>query len=87
MCLGVYKKTQSPHRVTLGSLGGVEGFKVWRVDAFLGIDGVFAFGDRDTSVFSTVAVFRYQEVLVIFSTVLTEANQKIIEVPLLYSFS
>lgn len=60
---------------------------MWRVDAFLGIDGVFAFGDRDTSVFSTVAVFRYQEVLVILSTVLTEANQKIIEVPLLYSFS
>lgn len=58
-----------------------------RVDAFLGIDGVFAFGARDTSVFSTVAVFRYQEVLVILSTVLTEANQKIIEVPLLYSFS
>lgn len=37
---------------------------MWGVDAFLGIDGVFAYGDRDTSVFSTAAVFRYQEVLV-----------------------
>ena len=32
----------------------MEGFKVWEVDAFLGIDGVFACGDHGTYVFSTV---------------------------------
>lgn len=53
---------------------------MWEVDAFLGIDGVFAYGDHDICVFSTVALFRYQEVFAILSTILTEANQKIVEV-------
>lgn len=60
---------------------------MWRVDALLGIDGVFAYRVHDTYMFSAVSLFRYQEFLVILSTILTEANQKLIEVSLLYSFS